>query len=131
MLFVHGGGFRTGTARNGRQAGAHLAASTGARVLPLDYRLAPEHPYPTHLDTLGRWPEIRTGHDERLPGRALPGRRDVWPHMQHVWHLATGFLPEATEAVDRTVAFIRRVAEGRVADGAAPSGGPASFEEVT
>ncbi|GAA5050855.1 acetyl esterase/lipase [Thermocatellispora tengchongensis] len=55
---------------------------------------------------------------------------EVWPHMQHVWQAATGFLPEATEAVERAVAFVRRVAEGRVVDGAVLSGGPASLEEV-
>jgi len=50
---------------------------------------------------------------------------DVWPHMYHCWQIAAGFLPEATEAATRIAAFVNRVAEGRVVDGAALSTGPA------
>jgi acetyl esterase/lipase len=49
---------------------------------------------------------------------------EVWPHMQHCWQTAAGFLPEATEALERTAAFINRVADGKVVDGAALLGGP-------
>ncbi|MFI7128077.1 hypothetical protein ACIBQ1_20430 [Nonomuraea sp. NPDC050153] len=52
---------------------------------------------------------------------------EVWPHMHHTWQVAAGFLPEATEAVDRTAAFLQRVAEGGVVDRAALSGGPVSL----
>ncbi|WP_436775965.1 alpha/beta hydrolase fold domain-containing protein [Yinghuangia sp. YIM S09857] len=55
---------------------------------------------------------------------------EVRPKMFHGWQLAAGFLPEATEAVERTAAFVNRVAEGRVVDGAALLGGPASLDEV-
>ncbi|MEQ4721680.1 alpha/beta hydrolase fold domain-containing protein [Nonomuraea sp. B19D2] len=248
IVFVHGGGFRVGSAKAVRGIGAQLALGTRARVLLPEYRLAPEHPYPAALDdceaafqhALSSFPEAgmvvggesaganlaaalllrrRDAGDARalagvlyagvfdlrpenyargswvanaetdlilspasgpimtadyLAGqtpddgyvspaladlRGLPPlfvqvssaelllddslalvtnaaragvhvELEVWPHVQHVWQAATGFLPEATEAVDRTVAFIQRVAEGRVVDGAALSGGPASFEEV-
>ncbi|MGW3567522.1 alpha/beta hydrolase [Streptomyces sp. NPDC000941] len=48
---------------------------------------------------------------------------DVWPRMFHAWQVSSGFLPEATEAVARSGAFVGRVAEGKVVDGAALSGG--------
>ncbi|SDG70478.1 Acetyl esterase/lipase [Lentzea fradiae] len=49
---------------------------------------------------------------------------DVWPHMFHCWQIVAGFLPEGTEAANRVAAFVNRVAEGRVVDGAALSTGP-------
>jgi acetyl esterase/lipase len=55
---------------------------------------------------------------------------EVWPLMQHAWQAAAGVLPEGSEAVDRTAAFIQRVAEGRIVDGAALADGPASWEEI-
>lgn len=50
FLYVHGGGFRIASALAYRAYGSHLAAVTGARVVLVDYRLAPEHPYPAALD---------------------------------------------------------------------------------
>ncbi|WEH19727.1 hypothetical protein [Streptomyces sp. VNUA24] len=38
--------------------------------------------------------------------------------------------PGATEAAARTAAFLNRVAEGRVVDGTALLGGPATLDEV-
>ena len=37
--------------------------------------------------------------------------------------MAAGFLPEATEAATRVSDFVHRVADGRVVDGSALSGG--------
>ncbi|MGW9135693.1 alpha/beta hydrolase [Streptomyces sp. NPDC055681] len=54
----------------------------------------------------------------------------VWPKMFHAWQVAVGFLPEATEAVERTAAFMRRVVDGRVVDGAALLGGPTALPEL-
>jgi acetyl esterase/lipase len=50
VLYVHGGGFVFGSARGHRPATAGLARLTGAAVYSLDYRLAPEHPYPAAVD---------------------------------------------------------------------------------
>ncbi|WEH13058.1 alpha/beta hydrolase [Streptomyces sp. VNUA24] len=246
VLFIHGGGFRSGLARGSRGLGAHLALATKARVLLPEYRLAPEDPYPAGLDDclaafdhaaslaprivvagesaganlalavmLRRLSENRPGilagvlyagvfdlrterfsegswtdnadtdpllpdelgqamHDDYLAGhraddplvspvvadlRGLPPlflqvsgaerllddsltvadraaragvevELEVWPKMFHVWQAGVGFLPEATEAVARTAAFVRRVADGRFVDGPALLGGPASLEEV-
>jgi epsilon-lactone hydrolase len=55
---------------------------------------------------------------------------EVWPRMAHAWQVAAGFLPEATEAVARTAAFVNRVADGRIVDGAALLGGPTSLHPV-
>jgi monoterpene epsilon-lactone hydrolase len=50
VLYLHGGGFTIGSARTHRALATHLAAATGATVHLLDYRLAPEHPFPAGLD---------------------------------------------------------------------------------
>lgn len=50
VLYLHGGGFTIGSPTSHRALVTHLAAASGARVVALDYRLAPEHPYPAALD---------------------------------------------------------------------------------
>jgi len=46
ILYLHGGGYTVGSPRLYRAMAAHLARATGAVVFNLDYRLAPEHPFP-------------------------------------------------------------------------------------
>lgn len=46
ILYIHGGGFVTGSARASRGYASHLAKASGLRVYAVSYRLAPEHPYP-------------------------------------------------------------------------------------
>jgi epsilon-lactone hydrolase len=58
VLYLHGGGYCAGSARAVRGLTGRLALRAGARVLALDYRLAPDHPYPAALqDALAayRW----------------------------------------------------------------------------
>ncbi|MGH8493859.1 MAG: alpha/beta hydrolase [Moraxellaceae bacterium] len=50
ILHLHGGAFFAGSAKTHRAMGAEMAARAGATVYMLDYRLAPEHPYPAALD---------------------------------------------------------------------------------
>jgi acetyl esterase/lipase len=50
LLYLHGGGFTIGSARTHRALATHLAVASGATVHLLDYRLAPEHPFPAALD---------------------------------------------------------------------------------
>lgn len=51
VIYYHGGGFIFGSPRSHRTIATHLARTSGATVLSVDYRLAPEHPAPTaHLD---------------------------------------------------------------------------------
>jgi monoterpene epsilon-lactone hydrolase len=50
VVYFHGGGYRMGSARAWRCYCSHLAALSGATVLVVDYRLAPEHPFPAAVD---------------------------------------------------------------------------------
>ncbi|HTZ25181.1 MAG TPA: alpha/beta hydrolase fold domain-containing protein [Streptosporangiaceae bacterium] len=50
VLHLHGGGFRAGSPRGSRQFAGRLSRASGARVAVLDYRLAPEHPFPAAID---------------------------------------------------------------------------------
>ncbi|HYD97956.1 MAG TPA: alpha/beta hydrolase, partial [Alphaproteobacteria bacterium] len=50
LLFLRGGGFVTGSLATHRALPARIGQAAGARVLNVDYRLAPEHPFPAALD---------------------------------------------------------------------------------
>ncbi|MCW1383677.1 alpha/beta hydrolase [Novosphingobium sp. KCTC 2891] len=50
ILFVHGGGWVAGSVADYDSFARTLAARTGCRVVSVDYRLAPEHPFPAAVD---------------------------------------------------------------------------------
>ncbi len=50
LLYLHGGGFVFGLTPLHLKLGAYLAQAMGRRVLMVDYRLAPEHPFPAALE---------------------------------------------------------------------------------
>ena len=50
VLYLHGGGYVIGSTRSHRHLAAAIARAAGTRALLLDYRLAPEHPFPAALD---------------------------------------------------------------------------------
>ncbi len=50
LLFFHGGGFVSGSLDSHDRLCAQLAAKAEVNVLAVDYRLAPEHPFPAGLD---------------------------------------------------------------------------------
>lgn len=50
MLYLHGGGWVAGGLETHDGVCRRLAAGSGCRVLALDYRLAPEHPFPAALE---------------------------------------------------------------------------------
>lgn len=58
ILHVHGGGWALCSAQTHEGASRRLASTCGCPVLTVDYRLAPEHPYPAGLeDLLQAWAE--------------------------------------------------------------------------
>ncbi len=64
VLYLHGGGYLTGSPASHRALTAALSAASGAPVHVPDYRLAPEHPFPAALDdALAAWHALRTGTD--------------------------------------------------------------------
>jgi len=50
ILYLHGGGYCIGSINTHRGLCHGIAGAAGVRVLALDYRLAPEHPFPAALD---------------------------------------------------------------------------------
>ncbi len=50
LLYLHGGGYAIGSVNTHRDLASRLAKAAQMRVLNLNYRLAPEHPFPAALD---------------------------------------------------------------------------------
>lgn len=50
VLFLHGGGYVSGSLTSHRHMVAQAGREAQARTLALDYRLAPEHPFPAALE---------------------------------------------------------------------------------
>jgi epsilon-lactone hydrolase len=50
LLYFHGGGYQIGSPATLRHLVGLLSAATGARALSVDYRLAPEHPFPAAVE---------------------------------------------------------------------------------
>src|SRR5689334_2384120 len=76
MLFLHGGGFVLGSLRTHDRLARELAQRLSARVLSLDYALAPEHPYPQGLDDCvdaARWVVAQAGSLGMDPARLFIG----------------------------------------------------------
>ena len=49
IIYLHGGAYNIGSPQSHRNITSRLAKATGAMVLAIDYRLAPEHPFPAGL----------------------------------------------------------------------------------
>jgi acetyl esterase len=76
LLYLHGGGFVIGSLSTHDRLVRELAELIGARVLALDYGLAPEHPYPQGLDDCvdaARWLASHGGELGIDPARLLIG----------------------------------------------------------
>jgi epsilon-lactone hydrolase len=50
VLYTHGGGFVANSASSHRKLAGHLAKAAGVAALVVDYRRAPEHPFPAQLE---------------------------------------------------------------------------------
>jgi len=70
LLYLHGGGFTIGNLETHDSLCRQLALRSGAAVIALDYRLAPEHRFPTAVDdcwaALRALSELATGARLRL-----------------------------------------------------------------
>lgn len=61
VLFLHGGGYCSGSIASHRNLAGGIAKAAGARTLALGYRLAPEHPFPAALDdAIAAWRFLRS-----------------------------------------------------------------------
>jgi acetyl esterase/lipase len=60
LLFFHGGGYCSGSIKSHRRMVTEAGRAAGCRTLAVDYRLAPEHPYPAALeDATTAWRFLR------------------------------------------------------------------------
>ena len=50
IFYLHGGAYAIGTAASSVGLASDFARRTGARLVTVDYRLAPEHPHPAAID---------------------------------------------------------------------------------
>jgi len=58
IFYVHGGGYAIGSVNTHAEMVSRISRASGARALSIDYRLAPEYPFPAGLDdalTAYRW----------------------------------------------------------------------------
>jgi monoterpene epsilon-lactone hydrolase len=86
VLYLHGGGFTTGSPATHRALATHLAAASGATVHVLDYRLAPEHPFPAALE------DVLAAYRELLDRGATPARTALAGDSAGGWLALTGAL---------------------------------------
>lgn len=62
VLYLHGGGYCTGSLDTHRGLAGRIALAAGCPVITLDYRLAPEHPLPASVtDALGAYHHLLVG----------------------------------------------------------------------
>ena len=69
VMLIHGGGWALGSIETHNAIARAIAAGADATVVSVDYRLAPEHPFPAGFDdcmTALAWCEM-----QRLPGQSL------------------------------------------------------------
>ena len=72
IVYLHGGGWVVGDLDSHDFICAELASTLGVLVIAVDYRLAPEHPFPAAFDDcLEVWRALRTGPFRLDPARTL------------------------------------------------------------
>lgn len=72
MLYLHGGGFTIGSALDTAYITSRIAAETGTVVVSVNYRLAPEWPFPAGMDDVAavfRWLRANGGEIGGDPAR--------------------------------------------------------------
>jgi acetyl esterase/lipase len=68
ILYFHGGAYVIGTAASSVPLVGELVRRSGARAITLEYRLAPEHPYPAAVD------DARAAYEGLLAQGVAPGQ---------------------------------------------------------
>ncbi|MGY2261823.1 alpha/beta hydrolase [Pseudomonas sp. SDO55104_S430] len=72
IVYLHGGGWVVGDLDSHDFICAEMASKLGVLVIAVDYRLAPEHPFPAAFDDcLAVWRALRTGPFRLDPKRTL------------------------------------------------------------
>ena len=101
ILFLHGGGYVAGSLVSHRHLAIELGRAAGTRTLALDYRLAPEAPFPAALDDamsgyrffVGSGAQVLVHRDRRRQLRWRTNRRSLagcarrWPPATRLWLL--------------------------------------------
>ena len=76
ILYLHGGAYAIGTAASSVGLASDLARRAGARLVTVDYRLAPEHPHPAAIDApSGPTADCSTAASPRPRSRSLASPR--------------------------------------------------------
>ena len=131
ILYLHGGGYVFWEVWTCRDLISRLARSAGARGLGIDYRLAPEHPFPAALDdATGAYRWLLANGADPFPYR---DRRRLRRWGAHVGH------PCGPAGCRGTPAFLRHLhipmggpgSPGRVQDHQGTGGHPIVAREVT
>ena len=80
VVYFHGGGFIVGSPETHRVVCAWIAAETGARVVSIRYRLAPEHPFPDQaMDAVAAVRrQLVTAERVRIMGDSAGGLVALW-----------------------------------------------------
>jgi acetyl esterase/lipase len=76
LVYLHGGGWSIGSPATHHKLARQLCAGAGAVVVSVDYRLAPEHPFPVPLDdcvTAARWTRAHIASRGGDPDRIVIG----------------------------------------------------------
>lgn len=69
LLYFHGGGYCSGSIVSHRRLVTEAGRAAGARTLAIDYRRAPEHPYPAaHEDAVAAWRFLR---EQNIPAENI------------------------------------------------------------
>jgi len=77
VIYFHGGAYVMGSIASHRILVAHIARRTGARVLNVDYRLGPEHPFPAAVD--GAVAAYRFVRGSGVPASKIPAQQSAFP----------------------------------------------------
>jgi acetyl esterase/lipase len=85
VLMIHGGGFIIGSVEAEHASAASTAIQTGAVVVSVEYRLAPEHPFPAGLHDCYSALVFLAGAAGELGVDTTPAPEVDWPRRRHCW----------------------------------------------